>query len=203
VADHYQILGVAKQASAADIRKAYLKLAKERHPDRFPDPVEKEQAQTFFKQLTEAFNTLSNEKGRRDYDASLEKPKASAPEELAWESYGNGLKKLESRDYQDAMELFRTAVQLLPKEAKFHAALAKVLVKNPHWVREGIQSLERATQLAPKNATYHAELAELFHSQGLKLRARRELEAAEKLAPADGDVKRVAALIGEPQEGES
>ena len=203
MADHYQVLGVSRSAAAAEIRQAYLKIAKERHPDRFPDPIEKEDAQTFFKSATEAFNTLFNERSRKEYDSSLEKPKVAPPEEIARSSYALGLQKLESREYQDAMDHFRTAIQNVPGEARFHAALARVLSKNPHWLREAIQSMEKATQLAPKSASFHAELAELFHGQGLTLRARRALEMAQKLSPADPDVKRVAALLGEPGEHEA
>ena len=68
MADFYEILGIPTTASAADVRQAYVRLAKERHPDRFPDPQEKEKAQSFFQDLTTAFNTLFNEGRRREYD---------------------------------------------------------------------------------------------------------------------------------------
>ena len=62
--------GVARNATAADIRKAYVRLARERHPDRFTDPAEKKQAEEAFTELTAAFNALSNERSRREYDAA-------------------------------------------------------------------------------------------------------------------------------------
>ena len=61
MADHYEVLGVAKNAPVDEIRRVYKTLARDRHPDRFTDPAEKAKAQVFFQELTEAFNTLSNE----------------------------------------------------------------------------------------------------------------------------------------------
>src|SRR5436190_17297726 len=78
-ANYYEILGVSKTASVAEVRQAYARLARERHPDRFSDPVEQARASEFFKDLTAAFNTLSNDKGRREYDESLARPRAAPP----------------------------------------------------------------------------------------------------------------------------
>ena len=56
MADYYQLLGVTPQASAGEIRQAYAKLAREKHPDRFTDPAAKQQAQRAFQDLTTAFH---------------------------------------------------------------------------------------------------------------------------------------------------
>src|SRR5689334_22335618 len=138
MADHYEILGVDRSASSAEVRKAYLRLAKERHPDRFADPVEKDKAQEFFKNLTSAFNTLSNERSRREYDEELARPKLSSPEEIARDAYARGVAELEAKHYHEAVELLRTAAQLAPEDPRCHAALARGLSKNPNWVREAI-----------------------------------------------------------------
>jgi curved DNA-binding protein CbpA len=183
MANFYEILGIAKTASTADIRKAYAALAREKHPDRFTDPAAKAQAQQKFQEITAAFNTLSSEKGRREYDASLATPTPTSPEEIARQSFARGQKMMEAKQYFDAVELFRIAAARMPQEARYHGALGRALAKNPHWVREGIQSLERAAQLAPNQAAYPAELAEVLAAQGLRLRARKAAEAALKLDP--------------------
>jgi molecular chaperone DnaJ len=64
--DFYQLLGVAKDASAADIKKAYRKLAKNLHPDRNPDDAA---AELKFKEVGEAYSVLSDEEQRKQYDA--------------------------------------------------------------------------------------------------------------------------------------
>jgi curved DNA-binding protein CbpA len=196
MADFYEVLGVARTASAAEIRQAYLRLAKERHPDRFSDPVEKERAQQFFKELTAAFNALGSDKKRRSYDAELEKPKLQAPEEIARDAFARAGRKLEEQQLHEAVELLRIAVHHVPGEARYHASLGRALARNPQWVREAIQEIERATQLAPGSAAYHAELAGLLHAQGLKIRARKSAEAAVRIAPNDPEVARIAAEVG-------
>jgi DnaJ-class molecular chaperone len=196
MASYYEILGVGRTASAAEIRQAYVRLAKERHPDRFPDPAERARAEAFFKELTAAYNTLGNDRGRAEYDTSLSRPKDAPPAEIAKQAFAEAMQHFEKKDYHQAVELLRTAVHHVPDEARYHAALGMALAKNPHWVREAIQSAEKATQLAPRNAAFHVELAELLLSQGLKLRARHPAEAAARLAPHDPRVQDLMAELG-------
>jgi len=59
--DYYQILGVEKNASTEDIRKAYHKLAHQHHPDKGGDEKK-------FKEVNEAYQTLSNKEKRAQYD---------------------------------------------------------------------------------------------------------------------------------------
>lgn len=62
--DYYKTLGVARNAAAAEIKKAYRRLAKKYHPD-----VSKEvNAETRFKEVNEAYDTLSNKKKRAEFD---------------------------------------------------------------------------------------------------------------------------------------
>ena len=202
MASYYEILGVGQTASAAEIRQAYVRLAKERHPDRFPDPVERARAEAFFKELTAAYNTLGNERGRAEYDVSLSRPRDAPPAEIAKQAFADAMQQYEKRDYHQAVELLRTAVHHVPNEARYHAALAMALARNPHWVREAIQAAEKATQLAPTNPAYHVELAELLLGQGLKLRARHPAETAARLAPHDPRVQDLLAELGLGPRGE-
>jgi molecular chaperone DnaJ len=63
--DYYDILGVSKDSSAAELKKAYRKLAIKYHPDKNPDDHEAEEK---FKELGEAYEALSNEDKRAAYD---------------------------------------------------------------------------------------------------------------------------------------
>lgn len=64
--DYYQILGVARDAAAEDIKKAYRKLALKYHPDKAKG--DKAQAEENFKKISEAYAVLSNPEKRKDYD---------------------------------------------------------------------------------------------------------------------------------------
>ena len=63
--DYYGVLGVAKNASAAEIKKAYRKLAQQFHPDANPGNAD---AETRFKEISAAYDVLGDEDKRKRYD---------------------------------------------------------------------------------------------------------------------------------------
>ncbi|NBU22419.1 MAG: molecular chaperone DnaJ [Actinobacteria bacterium] len=64
MSDHYEVLGVERNASPDEIKKAYRKLARELHPDVNPDPSAAER----FKLVTHAYEVLSDSNSRAEYD---------------------------------------------------------------------------------------------------------------------------------------
>ena len=87
--DYYKILGVERNASEDDIRKAYRKLAMKYHPDRNPNDKEAEER---FKEINEAYQVLSDAKKRGHYDrlgsdySSWQQ--RGAPGDFNWDQYG-------------------------------------------------------------------------------------------------------------------
>lgn len=71
--NYYEILGVDRKATAADIKSAYRKLVKQYHPDLHPDDKD---AAAKFKEINEANETLSDDQKRAAYDYELDHPEA-------------------------------------------------------------------------------------------------------------------------------
>ncbi len=67
---HYDLLGVAASATGAEIRRRFRELVKKYHPDVTPGVEGKK-----FRQIMEAYRTLSNPRTRKIYDRELKKPK--------------------------------------------------------------------------------------------------------------------------------
>ena len=68
MSDFYVLLGISREASEAEVKKAYRKLAMELHPDRNPSP----QAEARFKEITEAYEVLRDPQKRAAYDRAAE-----------------------------------------------------------------------------------------------------------------------------------
>ena len=65
--DYYEVLGVSRNASQEEIKKTFWELAKKWHPDRVP-PEKKKEAEEKFKEISEAYQILSDPEKRRTYD---------------------------------------------------------------------------------------------------------------------------------------
>src|SRR5215211_3456895 len=89
--DYYKILGVERNASEDDIRKAYRKLAMQYHPDRNPND---KQAEERFKEINEAYQVLNDPKKRAHYDRLGSDystwQRRGAPGDFNWGDYVSG-----------------------------------------------------------------------------------------------------------------
>jgi curved DNA-binding protein len=87
--DYYEVLGVPRSASDADLKKAFRKLAREHHPDVAKD---KKKAEEKFKELNEAYEVLGDAAKRKKYDELGANWKSGAEfrPPPGWESFSNG-----------------------------------------------------------------------------------------------------------------
>ena len=81
--NYYRILGVSKDATKAEIKSAYRKLAKQYHPDVNQD----DDAEEMFKKITEAYQTLIDDNLREEYDRELRANRASSSSSNKHSSY--------------------------------------------------------------------------------------------------------------------
>jgi len=93
--DYYKILGVERNASKAEMRRAYRHLAKEWHPDRHKGSKETEAR---FKDLSEAYAILSDDQKRQQYDLMGEAGAYSGGGQEFWDSFMRGRQRPQSRD---------------------------------------------------------------------------------------------------------
>lgn len=106
--DYYQILGVARSASADDIRKAYRKLAMQYHPDRNPGDKQSEER---FKEVNEAYQVLNDPQKRARYDQlggaySNWQQRGGTPQDFDWSQWFGGQPGGTRVEYRDINDVF-------------------------------------------------------------------------------------------------
>lgn len=97
--DYYEILGVTKSASPDEIKKAFRGLARKYHPDTNPD--NKEEAEAKFKEISEAYEVLSDENKRRMYDQTGRVEFGSGRSDFTWQDFSH------FNDFSDLGDVFR------------------------------------------------------------------------------------------------
>lgn len=178
-ANYYEILGVERSATEAQIRQRFRELARQYHPDRYKS--DKAGAEKTFQTLTEAVNVLTNPARRRQHDAETQNVAAKAGGELSQISKAHmsrGVKAYNEGDYPGAREHFDMAVKHDPADAKGFYYLALASARNPATMRQAIQAIETAVQLEPYSPLYLKTAGLLCKRVGLAAKAERFLEEA-------------------------
>jgi len=186
---YYGILGVNEGASEEEIREAYYRVAKEFHPDKYfslPSDDIKEKINTIFSYATEAYESLSDEAKRREYDRSLsvksEKPASKA--EMAKERFNQGRTLMMMKKYSDAVTLFAQAVYFDSTTASYHYYHGLALSKLQRF-KEAAKAINEAVKLNPQKSDYIAELGHIFLMLGFKARAQNSFKRALELSPSN------------------
>ncbi len=187
--DYYAILGIAKTASSDEIKKAYLRLARDNHPDRIRDPAQKVEADRKFQLITAAYNQLRDETARRGYDRTLDR-KVRSPEDEARHFFKNGELQEQSREYTNALRYYYEAMRLQPEKLEYMIAAGRILSMDKAKQRQASGLYEQAMAKHPASPEPCLELGALYMRSGMHLRAKRVYETAIKQFPNHPDLKR-------------
>ena len=199
--DHYEVIDVARLATIDEIKNAYHALARRFHPDRFHQSEAglRARVESAFARIAQAYETLSDQSLRTDYDAKRSpKPGATAPKPAtramdpngtkpsaptpdanrAETSFQHGLDALKRNRHDEAIRFLAEAAMLAPREARYRAHYGHALIRQSNTRRIAETELQAALSLEPENTSYRVMLAELYKQLGLQRRAEGELERA-------------------------
>lgn len=136
--DHYELLGIARDADAGAVKRAYFSFAKRFHPDALASAgLEslRAEASAVFARVSKAYATLSDPHERRDYDARLEGGADDEGEAERLASAETLFRKsqilLRKGDFKGALDYLRPAVELWPEDPGYQGALGWALFKQP------------------------------------------------------------------------
>lgn len=163
--NYYDILQVNKNASPIIIEKAYKTLAKMYHPD-LQTEDKKKRAEEIFKQINEAYETLSDLEKKKNYDASLEKEepnhssKATAKQNYNTDSSPHTTNTISIRELRDRQEKERLRLKKL-EQTKLY--------------QEELQHIQEQLQQAKEQA-YHDAYFQTLKNFGYKIYYKKSLK---------------------------
>lgn len=197
--NYYDLLGITRTASEHDIRERFRALARQAHPDRYPEGPGRAEAERQFQLMTEAVNVLTNETRRKAHDFDLDNKGSGTgthdPQAVAKAYLAKGVKAYKEGDFPEAVMLFDMSVQHWNKDAKALHYLAMSCLKVPEKVRKGVDAIEAALKIDPMNGACHRDAAKLYMMVGLAAKAERHLDEALKWMPDDAETRRLMAEI--------
>lgn len=182
--NYYQILNVSRSATLSDIKKAYFLLAKKYHPDLFDrdlPPEIKEKIDDVFDQITKSFQTLSDEKKKRDYDEKVDFLHEDARKERprkAEVKFRQGKTLYDQGRYEDAMILLEEAIRLDNTKASHFLLLAMTQSKIPFYLKKAEFNFLKAIELEPWSLDNYVALGLMYKGEGLFLKAAKQFKRA-------------------------
>ncbi len=197
----YDILGVERDATEAQVRSAFRKLTFQHHPDRFSGE-KRDQAEARFQEITEAFNVLSRPESREKYDEELSHGQAGGagagmdPKEIARKLASKGGQTMREGRLTDALSELKSALDHDSSCARAHFFMGVGLGKISGREKDGLRHLEKAVSLEPGNAVMLSEAADLAFTVGMRARAQRLAEEALKYDPTS---KKATSVLAQSQ----
>ncbi len=188
--NYYDMLEVQRDASIHDIKKAYSQIVKYYHPDKHnsvPDNALKEKLATVSSFLNNAYDTLSKEAKRAEYDKTLLRMTRGRTLDndliTGEQQFRTGLVEFKKGNFYGAAELFSWAVRLKPEKATYWGHLSLALSKTPRRKKEAEEAMLKAIELDSYNVNYYVHLGIIYLNSGVTQRAIRQFETALTLDP--------------------
>jgi len=200
--DYYSILGVGRNATKKEIRDAYLKLARECHPDHQPRESKWVLVNERFAEITEAYEVLTTESRKLAYDRQLKAGVKTTEEQdyqvasrvQAERAYVNGMRAFKKRDYNSAHAFFKAAAGLDPSVSKYKSYQGLAQGHTGYRIKEAIELCREAIQGEMYNSDLYVNLAIVYRLAGRHEDCRKRLMEALKWNSRD---KRAADLLVE------
>jgi tetratricopeptide (TPR) repeat protein len=186
---YYQILDVADDAHPEELKKSYFRLARKFHPDLFSRDLSPEIIQKIdevFDQITKAYQTLSDEKRKAEYDKELSAPPGDERKNQAKEAekrFRQGKTLFDQARYEEALVFLEQSVRLDQNKARPFMLLAMTQTKLPIYRKEAEKNFIKATRLEPWSAEAFVGLGVLYKREGLLIRANKQFERALQIDP--------------------
>jgi tetratricopeptide (TPR) repeat protein len=208
--NHWQILGLDRNAAPSEIEDAYREARIRFDPEKFLhlDASEFREKLSFIRaRLEEAFTTLASKRSANVYDSLVEREPQYQESRESWETiptsevapeqwerprnpdearllFVQAKQSFREQDYWKTIELCRASIELGDDNdpERFHL-LGQALAENPRWRKDAERNLKIAQKLKPWEPRYLVTLGKLYEKEGLAKRAQRMYVQARAMDP--------------------
>jgi CheY-like chemotaxis protein len=204
----FEKLGVARDASEEEIRSAYMRIAKETHPDRYAGASQaaRDLAEQAFRELTRAYDLVSDPVRLAAYreDPNRDRKEAKALEEAqraiaAEREFQRGEARLRSHDWAGSLKHFERAAELYPEEGEYlaYSGWAYYLTHGhePEVFKRAFDLVKRGAKLAPDREKPYLFLGRLCQAAGRLELAERSFTKAVECRPDSIEALRELRLL--------
>jgi DNA-binding response OmpR family regulator/tetratricopeptide (TPR) repeat protein len=205
--NYFEALGISRESSAGEVRRAYYKMAKEYHPDRFlGSGLSKEMStkvREMFQYITQAYTVLSNPETCADYLEELvhgSKKSIDINQVIEAEScYQEGRALLKIRRFAAAAKHLKRSLELSPEEPEYMTSYAWALFKSDPdknaIQQQALEVLLASRELNPGLDQTHLFLGHVYQAQNKERQAEKSFEMAVQANPNCTEALRELRLI--------
>ena len=202
--NYYRILGVPRNATEQDIKKAYFHLARKYHPDRLGPELSadyRSQIDDIFQTITTAYKTLVGRDTRRTYDGKMDIPASGTEDVQAGQKradvkFRQGKTLYNQGRYEEAAILLEEAVRLKKDKGDYFLLLALTQNRLPGKGRKAEENFLKAIALEPWNPEGFIGLGYLYKKEDMTIKALRQFQKAVELDPDHRTAVHEVELLG-------